>query len=166
MLTLNTPLVELHLHSLPRVGQVTAHKLAVEMAAIAAKPDAREATVEDLLHYLPMRYEDRSHLAKAADLRDGQEASSEVMVRVGGLTYTCTPGETMGKRISDMRLGGKPIEAGKTYKVASWAPVAEGVKGEPIWDVVTRYLRDRATLPAPRLNLPKLVGVEGNPGIA
>ena len=85
MLTLNTPLVELHLHSLPRVGQVTAHKLAVEMAAIAAKPDAREATVEDLLHYLPMRYEDRSHLAKAADLRDGQEASIEVMVRVGGI---------------------------------------------------------------------------------
>ena len=30
------------------------------------------------------------------------------MVRVGGLTYTCTPGESMGKRISDMRLAGKP----------------------------------------------------------
>jgi sulfur-oxidizing protein SoxB len=88
------------------------------------------------------------------------------MVRVGGLTYTCTPGETIGKRISDMRLGGKLIEAGKTYKVAGWAPVAEGVKGEPIWDVVGKYLRDRKTLPAPKLNVPKLVGVEGNPGIA
>ncbi|MEP7070614.1 MAG: 5'-nucleotidase C-terminal domain-containing protein, partial [Usitatibacter sp.] len=88
------------------------------------------------------------------------------MVRVGGLTYTCRPGETMGKRISDMRLGGKPIEAGKTYKVAGWAPVAEGVTGEPIWDVVTRYLRDRKSLPAPRLNVPKLVGVDGNAGIA
>ncbi len=32
------------------------------------------------------------------------------MVRVGGLTYTCTPGAAMGKRISDMRLGGKPID--------------------------------------------------------
>jgi ATP-dependent DNA helicase RecG len=85
VLTLNTPLTELHLHNLPRIGQVTAHKLAVEMAAIAAKPDARDSTVDDLLHYLPMRYEDRSRLARAAELSDGQEASIEVMVRVGGI---------------------------------------------------------------------------------
>jgi len=88
------------------------------------------------------------------------------MVRVGGLTYTCTPGETIGKRIADMRLGGKPIEAGRTYKVAGWAPVAEGARGEPIWDCVTAYLRDRKTIAPPKLNLPKLVGVDGNPGIA
>jgi S-sulfosulfanyl-L-cysteine sulfohydrolase len=88
------------------------------------------------------------------------------MVRVGGLTYTCAPGETMGKRISDMRLGGKPIDAGKVYKVAGWAPVAEGAKGEPIWEVITQYLRDKKTIAPPRLSLPKLVGVEGNPGIA
>ena len=88
------------------------------------------------------------------------------MVRVGGMTYTCTPGASMGNRIGDMRLGGKPIEAAKTYKVAGWAPVAEGVKGEPVWDVISRYLRDRKSLAAPKLNLPKLVGVEGNSGIA
>jgi sulfur-oxidizing protein SoxB len=88
------------------------------------------------------------------------------MVRVGGLTYTCTPGEAMGKRISDMRLDGKPVQASKTYKVAGWAPVAEGAKGEPIWDVIAAYLRDRKTIPAPKLNLPRLVGVRGNPGIA
>jgi sulfur-oxidizing protein SoxB len=40
------------------------------------------------------------------------------MVRVGGLEYTMTPGEKMGARITDMRLNGKPVEAGKTYKVA------------------------------------------------
>jgi sulfur-oxidizing protein SoxB len=88
------------------------------------------------------------------------------MVRVGGLTYTCTPNASMGNRISDMRLGGKPIEAAKTYKVAGWAPVAEGVTGEPIWDVITTYLRDRKTIARVSPNLPKLVGVEGNPGIA
>ena len=88
------------------------------------------------------------------------------MVRVGGLTYTCTPGAGMGQRISDMRLKGVPIEAGKTYKVAGWAPVAEGVKGEPIWDVITHYLGARKTVNPPHLNVPKLVGVEGNPGIA
>jgi ATP-dependent DNA helicase RecG len=85
VLTLNTPIVELHHHGLPRVGQKTAHGLAVEIAAINAKPDAREATVEDLLHYLPMRYEDRSNLARTSQLQDGETASVEVMVRVGGI---------------------------------------------------------------------------------
>ncbi|HZN11489.1 MAG TPA: DEAD/DEAH box helicase, partial [Blastocatellia bacterium] len=85
MFSLDTPLVELHLHGLPRVGQVTAHKLAVEAAALAAKPDAREATLEDLLHYFPMRYEDRARLARVGDLEDGESASVEVMVRVGGI---------------------------------------------------------------------------------
>jgi len=88
------------------------------------------------------------------------------MVRVGGLQYTCTPGEAMGRRISDMRLAGKPIEPAKTYKVAGWAPVAEGAKGEPVWDVIGAYLRDRKSIPAPKLNLPRVVGVDGNPGIA
>ncbi|CAN5920907.1 thiosulfohydrolase SoxB [soil metagenome] len=88
------------------------------------------------------------------------------MVRVGGLQYTCTPGEKAGSRISDMRLKGKPIEADKTYKVAGWAPVAEGAKGEPIWDVVEKYLRDQKVIRAPVLNQPRLVGVEGNPGMA
>jgi S-sulfosulfanyl-L-cysteine sulfohydrolase len=88
------------------------------------------------------------------------------MVRVGGLTYTCTPGESMGKRISDMRLAGKPIAADRTYKVAGWAPVAEGAKGEPVWEVVTAYLKDMRTIAPVKLNLPRLVGMEGNPGIA
>ncbi len=88
------------------------------------------------------------------------------MVRVGGLTYTCTPGAGMGNRITDMRLAGKPIDAARKYKVAGWAPVAEGAQGEPVWDVVTRYLRDVKSVKPVKLNLPKLVGVEGNPGIA
>ena len=88
------------------------------------------------------------------------------MVRVGGMTYACDPAARMGARILDLRLRGKPIEADKRYKLAGWAPVAEGVKGEPVWDVVERYLRDRKTV-APRAhNLPRLVGMEGNPGLA
>ena len=87
------------------------------------------------------------------------------MVRVGGMTYTCTPEAKAGNRISDMRLDGKPIDAAKTYKVAGWAPVAEGAKGEPIWEVITQYLKAKKTV-SPKLNLPKLVGVEGNPGIS
>jgi sulfur-oxidizing protein SoxB len=88
------------------------------------------------------------------------------MVRVGGMTYTCTPGARIGHRISDMRLGGKPLEPGKAYKVAGWAPVAEGAQGEPIWDVVVRYLKDRKVVAPRKLNLPRLEGVAGNPGLA
>lgn len=93
------------------------------------------------------------------------------MVRVGGLAYTCTPGEKMGSRIGDMRLGGKPIEAAKTYKVAGWAPVAEeartaaGVK--PVWEHVEAWLKAQGGRVKPRrVNVPKLVGVQGNPGLA
>jgi sulfur-oxidizing protein SoxB len=88
------------------------------------------------------------------------------MVRVGGLTYTCEPKAKMGARIHDMRLNGTPIEAAKTYTVAGWAPVAEGAKGEPIWEVVETYLRAQKTIAAPDVNLPRLVGVDDNPGIA
>jgi sulfur-oxidizing protein SoxB len=88
------------------------------------------------------------------------------MARVGGMQYSCEPQQKIGSRISNMTLKGKPIEAGKKYKLASWAPVAEGASGEPIWDVVTQYLRDKKVIRPPKLNRPTLVGVKGNPGIA
>ena len=88
------------------------------------------------------------------------------MVRVGGLAYTCDPAATMGNRIQDMRLRGKPLEAGKKYKVAGWAPVAEGASGEPIWEVVARWLRDRKTVTPRQLNAPRLIGLDRNPGLA
>ena len=88
------------------------------------------------------------------------------MVRVGGLQYTCAPNQRSGSRISDMRLKGKPIDADKTYKVAGWAPVAEGAKGEPIWDVVATWLQDQRVVEARKLNRPTLVGVDRNPGMA
>jgi ATP-dependent DNA helicase RecG len=84
-MTLDTALIELHHHNIPRVGQKTAHSLAAEIANIAAKPDPRDANIEDLLHYLPMRYEDRSNLTRISQLEDGQTASVELMVRVGGI---------------------------------------------------------------------------------
>jgi len=33
-----------------------------------------------------------------------------------------------GKRIQDMRLDGKPLDADKTYKVAGWQPVSEAAR--------------------------------------
>ena len=93
------------------------------------------------------------------------------MVRVGGLEYAITPGAAMGGRITDMRLAGRPIEAGKRYKVAGWAPVSEEAKNapgvKPVWDVVETWLKGRGgRVPARTLNTPRLIGVQGNPGIA
>ncbi|MDQ3215931.1 MAG: thiosulfohydrolase SoxB [Pseudomonadota bacterium] len=87
------------------------------------------------------------------------------MVRVGGLSYAIDPNASIGKRIGDLSVGGRLLEADKSYTVASWAPVAEGAKGEPIWDVVATYLKDQRSIPPPRLNLPLIKGEQANPGL-
>ena len=87
------------------------------------------------------------------------------MVRVGGLTYACEPNARMGRRISDLRLGDKPLAPTKKYKVAGWAPVAGAASGSPVWEVVETWLRHQRTVAPRRPNLPRLIGVKGNPGI-
>ncbi len=89
------------------------------------------------------------------------------MVRVGGLDYVCDPNAGFGKRINSMTLDdGTSIDAGKNYVVAGWATVGSQSPGRPIWEVVADYLRMKKTVKIEKLNTPKLVGVEGNPGIA
>ncbi|MSR15214.1 MAG: thiosulfohydrolase SoxB [Gammaproteobacteria bacterium] len=87
------------------------------------------------------------------------------MVRVGGLRYAIEPTAALGKRISDLRLGDSPLEAARSYKVAGWASVGEGVEGAPIWDVVAEYLRAKKSLAAPVLNQPDLRGLDSSPGL-
>jgi sulfur-oxidizing protein SoxB len=82
------------------------------------------------------------------------------------MRYACDPTQTIGRRINAMTLNGKPIEADRRYKVASWAPVAEGASGQPVWDLVAAYLRDKKVLRAPTLNRPALLGVGEDAGIA
>ena len=88
------------------------------------------------------------------------------MVRVGGMQYSVTPNAASGQRIGNMTLNGKPVQADKTYKVAGWAPVAEGASGTPIWDVMETYLRAHPVIKARKPNQPSVVGMAGNPGIA
>jgi sulfur-oxidizing protein SoxB len=90
------------------------------------------------------------------------------MVRVGGLSYAIDPAARMGSRISDMRIGGKLIESGKSYKVAGWAPVAEEAAkagNKPVWDVVETWFKAQGgRVTSRKLNQPRLIGVDGNPG--
>jgi S-sulfosulfanyl-L-cysteine sulfohydrolase len=87
------------------------------------------------------------------------------MVRVGGLAYTCSPTEPVGRRISDLKLDdGRAIEAGKSYRVAGWASVNEQ-KGVPVWDVLARHLRSGKPGDRHAAGV-TLRGVDDNPGFA
>ena len=83
-LTLDTPVLHLTEHGVARLGPQMSRRMALALAHVAGKSDAGEVTVEDLLNYLPMRYEDRSNMARIADLDDGVEASLDLYVRVAG----------------------------------------------------------------------------------
>ena len=141
-------------------GQAITFEHLMDQTAItypyATRTDMTGATIKDIL-------EDVCDNLFNADPYKQQGGD---MVRVGGMSYACDPGAAMGSRIRDMRLDGRPIEAGKTYKVAGWAPVAEGARGEPIWEVVAKWLRDRKTVAPRQINAPKLIGMDGNPGLA
>ncbi len=92
------------------------------------------------------------------------------MVRVGGMTYACAPNENKGKRISEMELGGKPLDPNKKYKVAGWASVQKpgeipGDTGKMIWDQMETWLKDKKNIKPVKINEPKLIGIKGNPGL-
>jgi sulfur-oxidizing protein SoxB len=81
------------------------------------------------------------------------------------MTYAIEPGARVGSRISDLRVKGRSMEATKRYKLCGWAPVGEGITGEPIWEVVTRHLRAHKTVRPREVNKPRLIGVKDNPGL-
>jgi ATP-dependent DNA helicase RecG len=77
---LNTPVEDLHSFRIARLGETLSHKLAKALATQTHKKSAAAVTVEDLLTYFPMRYEDRSRPALIKELREGMEASLELTV--------------------------------------------------------------------------------------
>jgi len=92
LLKLTTPIYELHLHEIPRVAMKTAQKLAEGVAASMSVDSAQQVTIDDLIHNLPMRYEDRSSLAHIRGLQNGMWAAIEVEVRIAG-TYAVKKGK-------------------------------------------------------------------------
>lgn len=70
------------------------------------------------------------------------------MVRSAGIRYRLRVDAARGARIEDLRLAadGAPIEPGRDYVVSGWASVSEDVEGPPIYDVVSRYLREQGTV--------------------
>lgn len=83
-LTLKTPVIELYSHDIAGLSSAMSKKLAAAVAQQSNKPDLTTATVEDLLNYFPMRYEDRSNFIGIDKLYDGIEAAVEINTRVSG----------------------------------------------------------------------------------
>jgi sulfur-oxidizing protein SoxB len=78
------------------------------------------------------------------------------MVRVGGLTYTISPAERMGRRIGRVEVAGRPLDATRRYRVASWASPGPEAPGPPAFDVVAAHLRDLGRVrldPRPRVTV-------------
>ena len=88
------------------------------------------------------------------------------MVRVAGMSYAIEPRAAIGRRISDLRVAGQPMQADRRYKVAGWAPVREEAQGEAVWELVARHLRSRRTIPPLAPVQPRLIGAAGNPGLS
>jgi sulfur-oxidizing protein SoxB len=88
------------------------------------------------------------------------------MVRVGGLAYTLDVNGAYGRRILDVTVRGKPLDARKRYRVAHWASVQPPLQTQrPIWDVVADYLRRYKTVRVDSPYTPALKGTDGNPGL-
>ncbi|OED39408.1 thiosulfohydrolase SoxB [Chromatiales bacterium (ex Bugula neritina AB1)] len=83
------------------------------------------------------------------------------MVRVGGMGYTCAPKESIGSRISNMTLlkTGEPIDPNRSYTVAGWASVNEGVEGPAIYDLMETYISKQDTINVPENEAVKIIGV-------
>jgi sulfur-oxidizing protein SoxB len=77
------------------------------------------------------------------------------MVRMGGLTYTIEPAKPLGRRVRDVKIGGRPLEPARRYRATGWASMGEA-DGPPAWDVVADHLRSLARVkldPRPRVRV-------------
>ncbi|NJK42494.1 MAG: thiosulfohydrolase SoxB, partial [Aquincola sp.] len=60
------------------------------------------------------------------------------------------------------------LDADKLYKVAGWAPVAEGARTmglKPVWELVEPWLKAQKVVKPRAVNTPRLIGTLGNPGL-
>jgi sulfur-oxidizing protein SoxB len=63
------------------------------------------------------------------------------MLRVGGLSYAIDPRQTIGRRISDVVVAGRRLQADRRYRTASWASPGPETSGPPAFEVVADHLR-------------------------
>jgi ATP-dependent DNA helicase RecG len=135
-LKLQTPILDLHLHNVAGLSAFLSKKLAAAIGGFADKGDPAETTVEDLLNYFPVRYEDRSNLIQIDELYDGIEASVELYVRVAGAFRV---GRQRGPRQPPLyifEISGSDRERTRKPVVVMW--FISGKSAEPIIDYYSK----------------------------
>ena len=136
-IALNTPIEDLHQFKIARLGQHLARKLAAAVAAQANKKHFSEATVEDLLSYLPMRYEDRSHLARIKDLQDKMEATLELQVKHSGGYQVRNKKGFSKSRLFIFEVAGVDIDEKTGRQVVVWWFVS----GRAAYEIIQFYTK-------------------------
>jgi ATP-dependent DNA helicase RecG len=86
LLSISRPLVDIPSRLIANLSAPMIKKLAIALSRNANKSDPNDATVEDLLNYFPMRYEDRSNFLSTDQIDDGMEAAVELTVRTASGT--------------------------------------------------------------------------------
>ncbi|HVY05860.1 MAG TPA: thiosulfohydrolase SoxB [Burkholderiales bacterium] len=79
------------------------------------------------------------------------------MVRTRNLSYTCNPEASIGRRIESITIKGEALEAGRRYRVASWASVTPNPDANtPVWEHLQRYISQQGRIRHKSLNIPTL----------
>ena len=83
------------------------------------------------------------------------------MVRVGGISYTCTPKNPIGKRISNLEIikSGDKIEPTKTYVVGGWGSVKKNTQGPPMYKLLEKYIARKKLIKPNHARNVKVLGV-------
>lgn len=78
------------------------------------------------------------------------------MSRLYGITYDIQIGGQSGKRITNIKVGGKPFDPSRTYLFSAWGGNVQSAgrnlreeKIKPVYDVVIDYIKRQKTVKAP-----------------
>ncbi|HRF57855.1 MAG TPA: 5'-nucleotidase C-terminal domain-containing protein, partial [Campylobacterales bacterium] len=86
------------------------------------------------------------------------------MSRLTGVTYDITIGAGYGKRITNLRVGGKPLDAKKSYLMSAWGGNVQKAgknlredKIAPVYDITIDYIKRQKVVSAPETSNVKVL---------
>jgi sulfur-oxidizing protein SoxB len=127
---------------------ITLEDVYAHTALTYANTWTRELTGRDIIHLMEDVADNLFH-------PDPYYRQGGDMVRVGGVTYTIEPAQPIGRRIRDVRVGGRPLDPARRYRATGWASLGEA-DGPAAWDVVADHLRGLKRIrldPRPRVRV-------------
>ena len=83
------------------------------------------------------------------------------MVRVGGLSYTCSPKNSIGERISNLAMvsSGEYINPSKKYIVGGWGSINPDVEGPAVYDLLEKYISEKKLIKPNFKNTVEIKGI-------